>query len=85
MDGTPLTDAVLKNAASHPLDLPGKRMLIAPAPELLDLARRLERDRSQLIAALRFLLDTEPMDDDEPQLIEARKQSRALLARLEKE
>lgn len=42
----------------------------------------LHAQRDELAAALLFLLDTEQMDDDEPPLVEARKQARTALAKV---
>ena len=49
---TPRTDAVLRAADAHPLDSPGSRFLIAPAPQLLDFARQLELENADLTAKL---------------------------------
>mgnify|MGYP001565850763 CR=1 FL=1 len=51
--GTTLTDAVLRDAPKHPLDLDGKTTLISPAPQLLELCLTLERR----VTALQSLLE----------------------------
>ena len=55
MSDTPRTDAVLAKAPAHPLDMPGSRTLVSPAPDLLDLCYELEREvraRDERIAEL---------------------------------
>lgn len=49
----------------------------------VELAQKLLAQRDELAEALRNLLDTEQMDDDEPPLVEARKQARAVLSKVQ--
>ncbi len=59
-------------------------LAVAQVEELLDLASRLERDRKDLMGALRALRKAEVFDDDDPRLVLARNNTDALLSRMEK-
>ena len=63
---TPETDALLVHEASrthHPFSPPGKMLLLAPAPALLDLARSLEQRLGAVTEALEVLLETYEPDE----------------------